>query len=93
MDVSILDPWSPTPAPAGFLACCPYYGTRAVTVEHAVEHHPPQDRFELLIALEGSGRIDGEPFQAGQTWHVPEGSRPFSIEPVGTARFLTTSVP
>ena len=49
-------------------------------------------RNTLYIALEGSGSIAGEPFQAGEAWEVAAGSPPFEIAGAH-AVFLTTSEP
>ena len=93
MDVSIREPWFPTPAPPEFLARCPYYATRLMNVTEPITHVSDPARFEILIVLEGAGRIDGRSFQAGQAWHIPAGAPPFRIEPDTPARLLHTWVP
>lgn len=93
LDVSIRGPWNPTPAPGGFLAKCPYYATRLLSLDEPMTHTPDPTRFEVLIVLEGAGRIAGKAFQLGQAWHVTAGETQFLIEPDAPSRFLLTYVP
>jgi hypothetical protein len=51
---------------------------------------PSPERNTLYIALEGTGSIAAQPFQAGEAWEAPAGSRPFEIQSHAAA-FLVTS--
>jgi mannose-6-phosphate isomerase len=92
MDVSVAGPYRPpTEVPPGYLAYCPYFAVEEVRVAGAQRIEPKQERFELLIALEGSGTLAGEAFRAGEVWHVPAGAEQFTI--AGAARLLRVHVP
>ena len=94
MDVSVPGPYlPPPPAPQGFIVHCPYFAVQEQRLGAATRIQPRQDRFELLIALEGSGRLGREPFHAGQVWHMPPGTAPFDIRPEAGAYFLRVFVP
>lgn len=93
VDVSVAGPYQPPPKPPdGLIAHCPYFAVSELEVKGSVEIEPRTDRFELFVALEGSGRIGDEPFQAGQVWHTPAGTGQFRIG-AATARFLRVWVP
>jgi mannose-6-phosphate isomerase len=92
-DVAVRGPYLPVTPPQGLLACCPYFATEELHIEAASEQRPDPRRFELLIALEGEGRLAGCDFRCGQVWHVDAGVEPFTIEPHSPARLLRTYVP
>lgn len=75
------------------LAACPYFVTDLLEMGAAREYVPDPGRMQLLIALEGSGRMNGVPFRTGEAWQVPAGAAPFAIEPASSARFLRTWKP
>jgi len=52
---------------------CEYFSTTRVSIEPAIRHAPPRERFELLIAIEGHGEIGGQLMNAGEVWYVPPG--------------------
>ncbi len=94
VDVAVPGPYLPPPtAPDGFIVHCPYFAVQEQRLAAATRIQPRQDRFELLIALEGSGRLGREPFHAGQVWHMPPGTAPFDIRPEAEAYFLRVFVP
>lgn len=93
LDVAVRGPWKPAPVPAGFMAHCRYYATREVKVAGEAPLQADRSRFRLLIALEGSGTIGGEPFKAGEAWYVPAGGESAHITAEGGARLLETWVP
>ena len=65
--------------PAGeVLVTSKYFTTSKLVVESPVVHSPGTR--ELLIAIQGSGRMAGQPAKAGETWHIPAGTAPFEIE-------------
>ena len=73
---------------------CPYFHTESVTVVAGQKFVPDPRRFELMIFLEGEGRIEGEQYRQGEAWLMPAGSAPFRVEPVRTqTRLLRTWVP
>ncbi len=73
---------------------CAYFHTESATLTEPREFVPDPRRFELVIFLEGAGRIAGQPYRAGEAWLAPAGSAPFRIEPLGLAtRLLRTWAP
>jgi len=77
----------------GVLASCPYFVTEEAGFTGSTEYKPETDRFHVLVFLNGAGTIAGEPFQAGEVWHIPEGGSPFTLEVNGTARVLRVTQP
>lgn len=68
---------------------CDYFRTERVAVKGAWRSKHPE-RHTLFIALEGSGSIHGEPFQAGEAFEIAAGSGPVEIES-DAAAFLVTA--
>ena len=93
VDVSVPGPYRPPPPPDGYIAHCPYFAVQEQRFAGATRIEPRQDRFELLIALEGSGQLGREPFHAGQVWHLPPGTEEFDVRPEAEAYFLRVFVP
>lgn len=56
------------------LAGCRHFATDAREVAGGLRYQPDPARFELLICLEGEGRVNGEPLPAGAVWWIPPGS-------------------
>ncbi len=79
------------PRRGSILASCEYFTTEELVLNGAVDYQPDPNRFQLLIVVEGCGRLAGQFFQAGEVWHVPAGASPFRLE--GSARLLKTFVP
>lgn len=75
------------------LAECEHFVTYELDVQRETRYVPEANRFDLLIALEGSGRLDGAPYRAGEVWHVAQGTAPFVICPETPSRFLRTHLP
>lgn len=69
---------------------CAYFRTERFTVSGLNTMVRSPERNTVFIALEGTGSIAGEPFQAGEAWEAPAGSEPFEIRS-DTATFLVTS--
>jgi mannose-6-phosphate isomerase len=90
-------PGRAVPAPLGegrnLLASCQHFATELWEFAGAVTCQPVADRLQLLVTLEGEGRIAGEPFAPGQVWLIPAGAELFRLEPRGPARLLSTYVP
>ena len=78
------------PEPDGVLVRCPYFVTESLRVEREVAYE--LHAAHLLVCLKGCGTLAGEPFRAGQVWHVPEGAS-FDLKPDAPAHFLRTSIP
>jgi mannose-6-phosphate isomerase len=85
----------PAPAADGArrLAACPYFVTDAIELPVARSYEPYEGRMNLLIMIEGSGRIARQPFAAGEVWLVPAQCEPFRLEPAVPCRLLRTYVP
>ena len=75
------------------LASCPYFAVERWELFHELTYRPAEDRFQLLVILEGEGRLAGQAFSPVQVWLVPAAAEPFLIEPHGLARLLKTFVP
>lgn len=69
---------SPHAARAGKVSCA-YFTTSRVSIDKPTTHTPPIETFEMLIAIEGSGEIAGQPMHAGEAWYVPAGTAPFEL--------------
>ena len=67
---------------------CEYFVTEPVTVSGNAAL-PPSEVPQLLIAIEGEGRIDGEAIRAGEVWYIT--AKPAVI--TGRLRLLRTFVP
>ncbi len=94
LDVATLGPHPGPSAPAGgTLAACDYFITEQVEIGRTTAYTPDRDRFHLLVFLEGGGTIAGQPFRAGEVWHVPEGAGTFSLDPDGPVRLLRSYPP
>ena len=72
---------------------CPYFHTDSQTLTSPVEHVPDSDRFEVMIVLEGSGQIAGQPYRMGEAWFVPAEIPKFDIHPDQPTKLLRTWVP
>jgi mannose-6-phosphate isomerase len=59
------------------LVASQYFTTSKLAIDSPVRHLPTTE--ELLIAVQGTGSIDGHPAKAGETWHVAEGTASFEI--------------
>jgi mannose-6-phosphate isomerase len=72
---------------------CPHFHTDWIPCREKLRYAPAADRREMLIAIEGSGRLNGYPFAAGQAWLVPAGCPPFELEPHWSCGLLRTFIP
>jgi len=54
-----------------------YFTTSKLAIDSPIRYSPRTE--ELLIAVHGTGSIDGQPTKAGEAWHVAEGTAPFEI--------------
>lgn len=69
---------------------CPHFTTELLEIASPFTYSPEGRRSQLLIALEGGGRIAGQAFRLGEVWHVPDGAGALPIEPEGRARLLVS---
>jgi mannose-6-phosphate isomerase len=83
---------SPT-GPVSLPVDCNYFHTEIAKTTSPLRYSPESGRFHLLIFLSGTGTIAEQPFREGETWLVPAGAKPFSIQPGDPVRFLRTWVP
>jgi mannose-6-phosphate isomerase len=74
------------------LAECRHFATDSREVKGHFSYVAGQSSFELLIVLEGSGQLNGEPFTAFDGWLLPAGAT-IEIEPENTLRLLRTYLP
>ena len=72
---------------------CKYFHTELAKTSTPLRYSPEAGRFHLLIFLSGTGNIAGQPFREGETWLVPAGASPFSIQPSEPVKFLRTWAP
>lgn len=70
---------------------CPYFRAEKFTVSGSQPIGSPV-RNTLLLALEGTGAIAGEPVEAGEAWELPAGMAPVEIVSAGGV-FMATSEP
>ena len=92
LEVSDLGPHPGRAQPDGArLAACQYFATETWTLSGTTRYEADPERFHLLIAVDGHGRIAGEDFRAGDVFLIPATASPFTIE--GTVRFLKSYVP
>jgi mannose-6-phosphate isomerase len=69
---------------------CAYFRTERLTVGGSETAMPLAERNTLYIALEGTGSIGGEPFQAGEAWEAAAGSPAFEIRSDAAALLVTS---
>jgi mannose-6-phosphate isomerase len=77
---------------AGAPVDCPYFQTESIVVQNSLTWKSAP-RAELLICLEGDGRLGDEAFAPGQVWVVPAHADDLTIRPRDRACFLRTFVP
>ncbi len=73
------------------LVVCEHFVTKRFRVDEATLYHRITGQFALLIAVEGTGQVDGQPAKAGDVWYIPPDARPFEL--TGPMVFLETSTP
>jgi mannose-6-phosphate isomerase len=78
--VSARTPYAALQKPVGdVLVASEYFTTSKLVIDAPVNHAPKLEDFELLIVIQGTGSLAGQPTKAGETWHVPAGTGPFEI--------------
>jgi mannose-6-phosphate isomerase len=94
LDVATRGPHPGPSEPAGgLLGECEQFIIERFDLDRATVYAPDRERFHLLVFLEGGGTIAGQPFRAGEVWHVPGGAEEFSLNPDAPVRFLRSSPP
>jgi mannose-6-phosphate isomerase len=78
----------PIAARAGDRVCCTHFTTSRFTVDSKTSFEPKG--VEILIAIEGTGSLDGSPFKAGEAWYLPVDCAAFEMS--GDAVFLRTGL-
>ena len=63
------------PASAEPLVSCEKFVTKRFQIEQPTIHRPIPGKFELLISIEGSGQVAGQPAKPGDVWYVPPDAR------------------
>jgi mannose-6-phosphate isomerase len=80
LEVSSLGPAAAIPAPLRLdesrtlLASCKYFVTEAWKIAGRFERPPVPGTSHTLVFLGGSGAVNGQRFQPGEAWTVPDGS-------------------
>ncbi|MEK7408015.1 MAG: phosphoheptose isomerase [Acidobacteriota bacterium] len=98
-DVAFLGPHPgrSTPVDLGegrkLLASCKYFATELIEAGGPLVWAPDEERFHLLIVIEGRGRLGDEPFHPGECWLIPATAAPFRLDVDGAVRLLKTYVP
>ncbi|MGB9606356.1 MAG: class I mannose-6-phosphate isomerase, partial [Bryobacteraceae bacterium] len=86
-EVAVLGPYAGCPAPVDLgsgwkrLARTPYFAAEILETSQPVLYEPDSQRFHLLLVLEGSAALDGQPVRAGECWFVPAAAAPFQLRP------------
>ncbi len=87
LDVINLGPYEARRRPQGnILLSCPYFTTSKLCIADSTQHISPPNASELLVILDGSATLAGQPTAAGDVWYLEAGVR--EIELSGTANLL-----
>lgn len=82
---------------ATYLAACPYFATEKWEFSGTISAATSQQHFELLIFLEGSGRIEWsmgrDAYAPAQVWMVPSALGEYHLIPGAHTSLLRTYVP
>lgn len=75
------------------VARCPYFETEKLSWASAVPYAANPERFELLMFVEGSGRIGADSYRPGDCYLIPASAEPFVIQPNGPSAALRSFEP
>jgi mannose-6-phosphate isomerase len=79
------------------LAACPYFTTERWDFSERIAGSTSLDRFELLIVLSGSGRLeygeDSAAYKPAEAWMLPAGLGAYRLAPESPTSLLRTFVP
>ena len=80
-----------------FYAACRYFATERWDFRERLSSQTSPERFDLLVVLEGSGRIEfaggNEPFAQAEVWLLPAALGAYKLTPDSAASVLHTYVP
>lgn len=80
-----------------YLAACPYFATEIWEFSDQMSAATCPDRFELLVPLEGHGRIhwrsESMPYNSGETWLLPAALGDYQLFAQSPTKGLRTYVP
>ncbi len=79
--------------PVPFPVTSEYFRTDLQDVSQSLQYSADPAGFQLLIILDGAGKIAGQPYRLGEAWYVPAGVELFAIEPDQRTRILRTQLP
>ena len=68
------------------LVSCNHFTTERLSVTCPTKYQPSDDKLELLIAIDGTGRIEDESMKAGEVFYILPGTAAFELD--GTAVLL-----
>ena len=80
IDVADLGPYVRQECVAPRLAECAYFVVDRLDCGGGLTYQPDAASYHLLVVINGSGRIAGDAFAAGECWMVPAGCAEFAIE-------------
>jgi mannose-6-phosphate isomerase len=72
------------------LAECEYFRTERLNL-CGVSECTPSGRPALYVAIEGQGRIAGQPFSSGDAWFVAGDAQPFAVESADAAFVIASA--
>ena len=75
------------------LAACAYFVTDLIEFAAPKRFAPHGRRCQILIVLEGDGKLGRAAYKTGQAWLIPPAADGFRIEPASKTRLLRTYVP
>lgn len=80
-----------------YLSACPYFATELLEFTGTIHVTTDPDRFELLVALGGRGRIqwrsESMPFNPGEAWMLPAALGEYQLAAPAATKLLRTYVP
>jgi mannose-6-phosphate isomerase len=75
------------------LAACEHFATDRAEISGKTSYRPGQAHSELLMCVEGRGKLNGEELRAGDVWLIPKGVAAVQLESASALRLLRTFVP
>ena len=75
------------------LAGCEYFETELIDAAEQVEQKAHATRFQLLVFLQGHGKLDDASFRQGEVWLIPPQSGAHQIYPDSPVRALAVTGP
>jgi mannose-6-phosphate isomerase len=75
------------------LASCPYFVTDVIELTSPGRVSQAGGGPQIVIVLEGSGRLGARAYETGQAWLIPAGAENLPVQPSVDSRLLRTYVP